>query len=172
MLIENKGKIKPITHVNNKTWVKELKGYFGENVQMIYEYLYFVYSKNSYVKHLSTTERKEYVFKEHCNIEGFSNWQSLEQDSVMVAAIDLYLKTMRTENERTLYEYECRVDELNRSLMSIEDVSEVKEKLQVIELFEKQMDKLKIKIIEDDADNIKPIGITMFEIPDDKIQLL
>lgn len=172
MLIDDKGIIKPIRHVRNKSWVKQLKGYFGDNVQLVYNYLYFVYSKNSYVKHLSLNERKEYVFEEHCKLDGFSNWQLLEQEPVVIAALDLYLKTMRTDNERTLFEYESRVEELNRTLMNAEDVSDVKEKLQVIELFEKQIDKLKIKIIEEDADNIKPIGITMFEIPDDKIQLL
>lgn len=172
MLIDDNGKIMPIKHAKNTNWVKSLKGYFGSNVKHVYNYLYFVYSKNSYIRHLNHIERKEYAFEEHFELLEYSNWQELESELVVKEAIDLYMKVMRTDNERTLYDYETRVDDLNKELMSINDVGEVKENLQIIELFQKQIDKLKVKIMEDDADNVKPVGITMFEIPDDKIQLL
>lgn len=172
MIYLKTGKVQVLPHEKAKPWAEKLKEGFKDDFQAVCNYIYFAYGRESHISTMLVQDRKTYAF---LNLSGFKKYDTfveVEREPSFIKCIEEYDKTMRTKTEQRIVLIENKVDSLLEEVLETSDTDKITKLLKTIELLEKQVAGLKKIAISEDSQNIRPVGITLFEIPDEHVKLL
>lgn len=174
MIYLKNGKVQLLPHEKTKPWGKKLKASFGQDFQAILDYIYFAYGRESHIKNMLIQDRKAYAFNNLSGFKKYDTFVEVEDNTAFKECIADYNKTMRTKTEQRILRIEDRIDELQEMSMNlnIENLDDSTKINKSIDSLYKQVSHLKKTLIQEESQNIRAIGITLFEIPDENVKLL
>ncbi|MFK7946408.1 MAG: hypothetical protein AB8G11_02370 [Saprospiraceae bacterium] len=119
-------------------------------------------------------DRKQYAFENLSEFKTYDTFVDVENNTAFQECIAAYNKTMRTKTEQRILLIEDRIDTLQEIALSlpVDKIDDANKILKNIDSLNKQISNLKKTLIQEDAQNIRAVGITLFEIPDENVKLL